>query len=141
MDDPAHNVKRSSHIHEFRTRKFARAQSWQGEIGGMFDGPSSQATTVPARPRSSGIPPSLAFAAGSIARDKRRPAIAEEEEHDSSFSSVGDSPIQLVGGPSAGSRREPFKPVQPLLLRPRAALDRAASSPFLPLGGGPAAPA
>ena len=137
MDDPLHQVKRSTDIHEFRTqtRKFGRAQSWQGESA-AHQQINSLFANATVRPHSAALP-SLAFAAGAAAQGKRRGPerhIIEEEDHsDLSFSSADGGGL---GSPCAAPRANCLgAPIgQAGRLKARAALDRTVSSPLV-LGG------
>lgn len=135
MDDPLHQVKRSTDIHEFRTRKFNRAQSWTGGDNPVHPS-NSLFTNATVRPHSAALP-SLAFAAGAAAQGKRRGAaerhVIEEEDHsDLSFSSADGGGL---GSPCAAPRANAFLPMgQAGKLKARVAMERTKSSPLV-LGG------
>ncbi|KAL7410653.1 hypothetical protein BDY24DRAFT_171031 [Mrakia frigida] len=135
MDDPLYQDKRSTDIQEFRSRKFGRAQSWQGEVPSNHSNSLFSNATV--RPHSSG-PPILAFAAATAAQGKRRAAggmmVHEEEDHsDLSFSSADGS----LGSPCAAPRsRNLLGPAGPVSrLKARVAMDRTKSVPLVSLMG------
>ena len=138
MDDPLHQLKRSTDIHEFRdrTRKFNRAQSWQGEM--PVHQTSSFFANATVRPHSAALP-TLAFAAGAAAQGKRRGtdrhAIEEEDHSDLSFSSADGG--GGMGSPCAAPRANCLG--VPLMgqagkLKARVAMERTKSSPLV-LGG------
>jgi M-phase inducer tyrosine phosphatase len=131
MDDPAHRVQRASDIHITRTRRFDRAQSWQGEVpSSRNSNPLFSNATV--RPHSSGAP-ILALAAASAAQGKRRTGgmmVHEEEENsDISFSSTDG-----LGSPCAPLRStSSLGPTGSAVgrLQARTALERTASAPLV----------